>query len=72
MTATTTQDGYLGIGHKPQTKELPDRESRRALLQKKKWDRSKSDVWYQCKAFHSFDNIDDIIKELDNIRKEWI
>ena len=72
LTATTSDGGYFGIGANPMTKELSDREKYRSLLNKHGWACSKSEVWYECKRFRSFDSIDRIIEELEQIQKEWI
>ena len=72
LTATTQEGGYFGIGANPMTKELPDRDKYRSLLNKHDWACSKSEVWYECKRFRSFDSVDRIIEELEQIQKEWI
>lgn len=72
LTATTQEGGYFGIGANPMTKELPDRDKYRSLLNKHGWACRKSEVWYECKRFRSFDSIDRIIEELEQIQKEWI
>ena len=72
LTATTSDGGYFGIGANPMTKELPDKEKYRSLLNKHGWACRKSEVWYECKRFRSFDSIDRIIEELEQIQKEWI
>ncbi len=72
LTATTADGGYLGIGAKSNSKDLPDREIYTPLLNARGWNYSKSKVWYECKRFRSFDNIDRIIEELEQIQKEWI
>ena len=72
LTATTQEGGYFGIGANPMTKELPDKDKYRSLLNAYGWNGSKSEVWYECKRFRSFDSIDCIIEELEQIQKEWI
>ncbi len=72
LTATTADGGYLGIGAKSNSKDLPDREIYTPLLNVHGWNCRKSDAWYECKRFRSYNNIDHIIEELEEIQKAWI